>query len=314
MLGYIGRRLLLLIPLLILITFIVFCLTLLIPGDPARTLAGGEKATPEGIAQVQHQLHLDEPFFKQYLIWLGNVAHGDLGTSLFQNQSVGEAIAQKFPITFWIAFGGLVVTVLIGLPAGMIAGTRPGSLVDRVVTMGASVGVAMPDFWLATILISYFAISRGWTYSGYVPIDVDPVAWFQHLWLLWLTIGIAGAAGFARQLRGAVIDAMQQDYIRTAQAKGLTQKRIVLKHALKNASMAPITVLGLQFAYMLGGTAILERIFAKNGMGQYFLDGLVKRDLPVIQGVTLVVAVTFVIVNLVIDVIYAFLNPKVRFA
>ena len=314
MLGYIGRRLLLLIPLLILITFIVFSLTLLIPGNPAQTLAGGEKATPEAVAQITHELHLDEPFYKQYLIWLGDVVHGDLGSSLFQNQSVGEAISQKFPVTFSIAFGGLIVTILIGLPAGLIAGTRPGSLVDRVVTFGTSVGVAMPDFWLATILISYFAIELGWTYSGYVPIEVDPVAWFQHLWLLWLTIGIAGSAGFARQLRGAVLDAMQQDYIRTARAKGLSSRRVVLKHALKNAGIAPITVLGLQFAYVLGGTAILERIFAKNGLGQYFLDGLVKRDLPVIQGVTLVVAITFVIVNLIIDVLYAFLNPKVRLA
>jgi peptide/nickel transport system permease protein len=310
--GYIVRRLLALIPLLLIISFIVFSLSLLIPGDPARYLAGGNNATAAQVLHVRHVLNLDKSFLQQYWIWLSHAARGDLGTSLYDNQTVAASIQQKFPVTFWIAIGGLTVAILLGIPAGLAAGTHPGSALDRVVTFGTSLGVAIPDFWLGTIVISIFAIKFHWTYAGFIPIEQDPVGWFKSLILLWIVIGVAGAAGLARQLRGAVIDVMQQDYIRTARAKGLPSRRVILKHTLKNAGIAPITVLGLTFAYLLGGTAILENIFNKNGLGQYFLQSLYKKDLPVIQGVTLVVAVTFVVINLFIDVLYAYLNPKVR--
>jgi peptide/nickel transport system permease protein len=311
--GYVARRLLALIPLLFIITFVVFSMTLLVPGDPAIEIAGGTNAEPEDVARVREELHFDEPIIVQYGYWLRDAIHGDLGQSYLRNSRVTDELERRIPVTLSMAIGALFVTVLIGLPAGIIAGTRPRSARDRVVTVGSSAGIALPDFWLATIFVVWFAVDLGWLPAqGYVPPAESVVEWAKHLLLVWLALGIAGAASFARQLRGALIDTFEQDYIRTARAKGAGHRRVVYKHALKNASFIPITVLGLQFAYLLGGTVILEYIFSLNGIGGYFYTALISRDIPVIQGVTLFVAVTFVVVNLVIDLVYGYLNPKVR--
>jgi peptide/nickel transport system permease protein len=313
--SYIIRRLLALVPLLIFVSFVVFGLSLLVPGDPARTILGF-KATQQSVDELQHRLWLDRPFLSEYWHWLTNALHGDLGHSWYrQTENVRTEILHRFPVTFSMAIGGLAVTVLIGVPAGLISGTRPQSSRDRAVSVGSAFGIAAPDFWLAMMLISIFAVSLKLLPAiGYVPFSESPIRWYKHLVLVWLAIGIPGAAAFARQLRGALIDAMDQDYIRTARAKGLRRRAVIMKHALKNAAIAPVTVLGLQFAYTLGGTVVLERIFSMNGLGQYFFNALSTKDLPVIQAVTLVVAVTFIMINLFVDILYAFLNPKVRFA
>jgi peptide/nickel transport system permease protein len=207
----------------------------------------------------------------------------------------------------------MVLTIVLGLPLGIIAAVRQGSLVDRFVTAGSSVALAMPDFWLGMILLSVFAISlRMLPSRGYVPFTDSPAAWATHLYLPWIAMGIPGAAGLARQVRGAMIDALEQDYIRTAESKGLRRRVVVFKHALKNASLAPVTVLGIGFAYMLGGSVIIEQIFTLNGMGRYFYLALFNKDLPVIQGVVLFSALIFVVLNLAVDLFYAYLNPKVR--
>lgn len=313
MIGFVARRLLALVPLLFIISFVVFALSTLIPGDPAVTLAGGTRATPESIAEVRDKLDLDDPFLVRYGTWLGNVVTGDLGESLTRNTAVSEEIRNRFPVTFSVAIGALGVTVLLGLPLGILAGTRPGSRRDRAITLGTSAGIAIPDFWLAMVFVVVFAVNRQWLPSqGYVPPAESVVEWARHLLLPWIALGLAGASALARQLRGALADVLEHDYIRTASAKGLRRRMVVGKHALKNASIAPLTVLGLQFAYMLGGTVIIERIFSIPGMGQYFFMGLVNKDLPIIQGVTLVVAATFVLVNLIVDVLYAYVNPRVR--
>lgn len=313
MTGYVGRRLLAVVPLLLIISALVFSMTFLIPGDPARILAGGLHASPDRVAAVRHQLGLDRPVLTQYWHWLIHALGGNLGSSLFSHSSVSAEIGRRFPITLSLAIGALVVAVLLGIPAGIAAGTRPGSIVDRLVTLGTSTAIAIPDFWLGIVLVIVFAVKlKVLPAIGYVGITRSPVQWATHLYLPWLALGIAGAAPIARQLRGALIDVLDQDYIRTAGAKGLPEWRIVLKHALKNAAIAPVTVAGIQFAYLLGGTVILEYIFSIPGLGLYFFDALNGKDLPVIQGVTLVVALTFVLLNLGVDVLYAYINPKVR--
>ena len=311
--SYVARRLLALIPLLLIVSFIVFALSLLIPGDPARVVAGGQKATPAGVERARKKLRLDKPFVEQYGLWLGHAAQGDLGDSFYNHRTVGSEIASRFPVTLSVALGAITITILLGVPLGILAGTRPRSLADRIVTATSSIGLAMPDFWLGMILITIFAVNLHMLPSGgYVGFARSPVEWATHLYLPWIAIGIPGAAGIARQVRGAMIDALEQDYIRTASAKGLRRRAIVFKHALKNASLAPVTVIGITFAYMLGGTVIIENIFSLPGMGSYFYEALIQKDLPVIQGVVLLTALIFVVLNLAVDLLYAYLNPKVR--
>jgi peptide/nickel transport system permease protein len=313
MMSYIVRRLAAIVPLLLLVSVIIFAMAQAIPGDPARNILG-TRATPEAVAIKQHELGVDRPAVTQYFSWLGKAVRGDLGKSWYhQTESVSDQIRVRLPITANMAVGALVVTVLLGLPLGLIAGSRPQTHADRAVTLGTSAAIAAPDFWLAMMLIVVFAVKLHWVPAiSYVPFNRNPVEWFRHLILVWLAVGIPGAASFARQLRGAMIDALEQDYVRTARAKGLRGSTVVLKHALKNASLVPVTVLGLQFAYTLGGTVVLERIFSFNGMGAYFFGALDIGDVPIILGVTLLVALTFVVVNLFVDVLYAYLNPKVR--
>ncbi len=204
LLSFIGRRLLITIPLLLLISFGVFCLVLIIPGNPALTLAGGTHSNPAEVARITKQLHLNEPFWRQYLRWLNEVLHGNLGTSLFQHQSVASGIAEKFPVTLSLAVGGMLVAVIIGIPAGIISGVRQGTPSDRLVTFGSSLGVAIPDFWLALLLVIVFAVNFRWLPAlGYVPYTTSVWGWFQHLILPWLALGIGGAATIARQVRGA---------------------------------------------------------------------------------------------------------------
>jgi peptide/nickel transport system permease protein len=314
LLSFIVRRLLITIPLLLLISFAVFSLVLLLPGDPALALAGGVHSNPAKVAEITRQLHLNEPFWRQYLRWLNGVIHGDLGSSLFNpGQSVAAGIRARFPVTLSLAIGGMLLAIIIGIPAGIIAGVRNGSASDRLVTVGSSLGVAIPDFWLALLLVIIFAVDTHLLPAlGYVQWSTSPWGWFEHLILPWLALGLGGAATIARQVRGALIDTLDQDYMRTATAKGLSNRVVIGKHALKNALSPAVTVIGISFGYLLGGTLIIEQIFSLPGIGEYILSAISEKDLPVVQWVVLVTATAFVIINLVVDVIYGYLNPKVR--
>jgi peptide/nickel transport system permease protein len=313
--GYIARRLLTVVPLVAIISALVFSLTFVIPGDTARTLAGGLHASPQQVDLVRHQLGLDKPVLVQYLRWLTHALHGNLGLSLYDKSSVSAAIVHRFPITLSMALGALFVIVLLGVPAGIAAGTHPGGVLDRLVTVGTSAAIAIPDFWLGIVLVILLAVKVHLFPSiGYVSLTTSPLEWARHLFMAWLALGVGGAAPLARQLRGSMIDVLDQDYIRTAAAKGLPRRSIVFKHGLKNAATAPVTILGIQFAYLLGGTVILEGIFSIPGLGNYFFNGLENKDLPVIQGVMLVIALTFILLNMLVDVLYAYINPKVRLA
>lgn len=313
MLTFIARRLLALIPLLLVVSFLVYSLVLVLPGDPAVAIAGGDKATPEEIEQVREQLGLDDPLVVQYVRWLGNAVQGDLGKSLYTERSVSDEITRRFPVTFSVALGAIVISLVLGMIAGIVAALRQGRLADRVVTFLTSLGLAIPSFWLALLLVIVFAVELGWLEAiGYVNFTEDPSEWARHLIMPWLALGIGAAASVARQVRGALIDVLDEDYVRTARAKGLAGHRVVGKHALKNAAMPAITVLGIQFAYLLGGTVIIESIFSIPGLGTYILSAISGRDLPVIQGTVLMMAIIFVVINLVVDILYAVVNPKVR--
>jgi peptide/nickel transport system permease protein len=313
LLTFLVRRVLIAILLLFLISLGVYSLILILPGNPAITLAGGAKATPAEIAQITKQLHLNDGFFVQYWNWLKAALHGNLGNSLFNNETVSSGIAARFPVTLSIAAGGMIVAILLGVPSGVIAGLHQGSARDRVVTVGSSIAVAIPDFWLGMLLVIVFAVKLGWLPAlGYTPFTQSPTEWFEDLLLPWLALGIGGSAVIARQVRGALIDTLDQDYMRTAVAKGLGPRMVVGKHALKNALSPAVTVIGIQFGYLLGGTLIIEQIFSLPGLGTYIIQAINDKDIPEIQGVVLVVATCFVFINLVVDVIYAYLNPKIR--
>lgn len=309
---FIVRRLLSAIPVLLLVSVGIFSLTYLIPGDAATTLAG-DAATPARIAELRAELGLDRPVVSQYLSWLSGVLQGDLGTSLYQGQPIADELLRRFPVTLSLSLGALVFAVVVGMAGGILAARRPGSWVDRLVQIGSSVGISMPSFWIALILVLVFSVNLGWFPAvGYVTPGESLSGWFQSIIMPSIALGIAGAAVVARQLRGSLMDVMAMDYVRTARARGLHPRTVILKHALKNAMLPVLTVLGVQVAYLLGGTVIIEQIFGIPGMGKYIYDSVFTLDLPVVQGSVLFIALLVVLVNIVVDISYGMVNPKLR--
>ncbi len=312
MLQLIVRRLLIMIPVLFLVSLMVFSMLLLVPGDPAVTLAG-ENASPEQIDATRTRLGLDDPVLEQYGRWVSGVVRGDLGESLFSSQDVKDAIVQRLPATLSLAMGAIAIAVLVGVPAGILAAIFRGRWVDRVVGVGAASALAMPNYFVAMLLILVFAIWNPWLpATSFVPFSESPWLWFQHLLLPWITLGLASAAVITRQLRSSLIGVLGQDYVRTARAKGLRGRSVVLKHASKNAAIPVVTVLGTQVAFVLGGSVIVEQVFGIAGVGQLAVTSVLKRDLPIIQGVVVMTTLFVLFANLLVDITYGYLNPKVR--
>lgn len=312
MLKFFLFRLLTTIPVLVVVTFVVFGLVLLIPGDPAATIAGPE-ATVEQVAQVRDQLGLDRPLVVQYWDWITGALSGDLGTSLFTSRAVATTIGDGLPVTLALTFTALAVALLIAVPTAVVSALRRGSWLDRLFSVGSSLGIALPSFWLGLMLVLVFSLSLGWfPATGYVPLSEDPLAWLAHIILPALTLGVASAAESARQLRGSIIAVLQQDYVRTARAKGLPGTKVVGKHVLKNAAGPLVTVLGLQVTTLLGGAVLVEQVFGVPGLGLVAINAVTTRDIPVIQGIVLVAVVVAVVTNLLVDLTYGYLNPKVR--
>ncbi|WP_433868629.1 ABC transporter permease [Saccharopolyspora sp. CA-218241] len=312
MLTLVARRLAAMVPLLVLVSLIVFGLVLLVPGDPAITIAG-ENATEEEIAATRDRLGLDDPLLVQYWRWASSAVQGDLGTSMFSNRGVSDAIAERFPATASLTAVAIVMALLIAVPAAVAAATRRGGWIDRTATLGTALGVAMPNFWLGLLLATGVALHLGLLpATGYVPLDDDPVSWLAHLLLPGFTLGLAAAAELTRQLRSSLIDVFDQDYLRTARAKGLRGGTVVVKHAMKNAATPVVTVLGMRISVLLGGTVVVEQIFGIPGLGQLAITAVLQRDLPMIQGVVVVTAVLVMVANLLVDLSYGYLNPKVR--
>ncbi|MDG4834293.1 ABC transporter permease [Solwaraspora sp. WMMD1047] len=300
--------------LLFLVSVAVFGLVLLIPGDPAVTIAG-EDASPQQLDSIRAELGLDEPLPVQYGQWLSGAVTGDLGTSFHTRVPVTESILARFPATFSLTVAALVVALAIGLSFGLVAAAHRGGWLDRALTVTSTAGIAVPHFWLGMVLILAFALT--WTLFpavGYVPLTDDPVGWLRHITLPAVTLGVAAAAELARHTRSAMAEVLLQDYLRTARAKGVRRRTRMLKHALRNAAVPIVTVLGFQVSLLLGGSVIIERMFGIPGLGSLAIDAVQYNDLPVLQGVVLVSALVVVIVNLLTDVAYGLLNPKVRLA
>jgi peptide/nickel transport system permease protein len=315
MLGLILRRLVSLIPVLLIVSFVVFMLTELVPGDAAVTLAGGADATPARVEEVRKQLGLDRPVFERYGDWLGDAVQLDFGSSLLNRTgpTISEEIATRLPVTFSIAVMGLLVSVLIGIPLGILSGMRPGARIDRASVTGTSIGLAIPSFVVALFLITAFALDRDWFPAlGYTPFSEDPWEWLRSITLPALSIGVFAGASIARQVRAAIIDALQSNYVRTALSVGMPTGKTVVKYAFKNAAIPAVTVLGLQLSGLLGGVVIIEQIFSIPGLGTYLLRALSAPDVPVIQAVTITFVIIHVVMNLAVDISYGFLNPRVR--
>jgi peptide/nickel transport system permease protein len=310
------RRLVLLIPTLLLVTFGVFSLIALVPGDPAVTLAGGANATPERILEVRKELRLDDPYLVQYGRWLGNAVQFDFGESLFQEKRVASEITSRLPVTLSIVAGGVFIGLLIAIPVGLFTGARHGGLADRVLLLLTSAGMSVPNFVLAIILINFFAVQFGWFDAvGFTRLTEDGSLhvfdWLKSLTLPAISLGVGLGARLARQLRAGVVEVLDEPYVRTAWAKGCSPRRVIGKHVFKNAAMPSVTVAGLVIGGLLGGTAIVEQIFSIPGVGEYLVSAIGLRDLPVIQGGVVMFVLGFVLINLAVDILYGWLNPKV---
>lgn len=312
MLQLIIRRLFIMIPVLFLVSLMVFSLILLVPGDPAVTLAG-ENATEEQIEATRERLGLNDPVIEQYGRWVSNAAQGDLGESLFSSQKVTDAITQRLPATLSLAAGAIVLSILIGLPAGILAAIFRGRWPDRAIGLGAASALAMPNYFVAMLLILFFAIwNKVLPATSFIPLTEDPWEWLKHLILPWITLSLASAAVITRQLRSSLIGVLGQDYVRTARAKGLRGRSVILKHASKNAAIPVVTVIGTQIAFALGGSVIVEQVFGIAGVGNLAVTSVLKRDLPMIQGIVVMATLLVLFCNLLVDLAYGYLNPKVR--
>jgi peptide/nickel transport system permease protein len=309
----IAGRVVALVPLLLIVSFGVFALTQLVPGDPARTLAGGVVATPEQIAAIRERLHLDEPMLSQYLRWLGHAVRLDFGESFYSGRSVAAEIAERLPVTLGLIAASLAVTLGVGIPVGIVAGLRAGRPADRVSRYFATLAISIPEFVLAVVLIIVVAVEwRLLPASGFERFSSSPTEWLRYMVLPALALGLGGAARLSRQLRAGLVDVLDSNYVRAVWASGADHRSVAWKHALRNASIASITVLGLQVGFLLGGTVIVEQIFSIPGLGSYFLRAVTSTDVPVIQAVSLVFVVWMVVLSLAVDVAYGLVNPKVR--
>lgn len=313
MLTFLGKRLLATLPVLLVVAIAVFMIVRLTPGDPAAVI-GGNGATSEDIARIREQLGLTKPLWTQFVIWGQGVLQGDLGYSFFLNKPVLELIAQRLEPTLSLAGGTLLLAIAIALPLGTLAAWRMGGWLDRAVMAFSVAGFSVPVFVIGYLLIYLFALELHWfPVQGYQRLAAGLGPWFMQLALPCLTLAVTYVALLARVTRAAVSEALTEDYIRTARAKGITERAVLTHHALRNAAVPVVTVIGVSAALLLGGVVVTETVFAIPGLGQLTVDAVLNRDFPVLQGVVLFFALTYVLVNLLVDVSYLFLDPRIRY-
>jgi peptide/nickel transport system permease protein len=311
--AYILRRLVLLLPVLLIVGVVVFILVHLTPGDPAAVMLGPE-ASNEQVQQLRDQLGLNDPIYVQFINWVGGAIHLDFGNSIFLNMPVTTALWQRAQPTGLLTLYALIVSLLIGVPSGILAAVRRNSLLDRGLMALSVSGAAMPSFYLAILLILLFAVTLHWLPSGgYVSITDNPVQHFKRMLMPAFSLGFANAALLARLIRSSMLDVLREDYIRTAYSKGLAQRRVITLHALRAALIPAITVVGSSLGALLGGAVITETVFTLPGMGQLVVQSVLRRDFPVIQGAVMVIAAIYVLANLLVDVLYIYIDPRVRY-
>jgi peptide/nickel transport system permease protein len=312
---YLVRRLLLLVPVLMGVSVIVFLVLHLAPGDPAEIMLGSQ-ATQADRMRLRADLGLDDPLYLQYGRWVGHVVQGDLGRSLWMRRPVLGEVLTRLKATLLLTATALVISSIGGVALGVLSATRPNSLLDRTSAVASLFGASMPVFWLGIVLMVLFSLVLGWLpasgmYAPYGGGDLVDLA--KHLVLPAITLAAASITIVARLTRAAMLDVLGQDFIRTARAKGLVERSVVVRHALKNAMVPIVTVIGVQAGYLLGGAVLTETVFAWPGIGTLMVQGILARDIPLVQGCVLVVALTFVLVNLTVDLLYAFLDPRIRY-
>ncbi len=318
MLIYVTRRVLLIFPTLLILSLIIFGLLRILPGDVATMILGGGeggKVSEASIRVIQEKLGLNRPLHIQYFDWLWDTMRGDFGTSLYSDQSVGGQLAQRIPLTLEIAIFAKLVSILVGVPIGIISAIKQNSFIDLSLRFMTIFFLAAPSFWLGLLVILGGALWFNWIPPlGYNPIWKDPVANFQQL--IWPIIILShnGLAVIARMTRSSMLEVMREDFIRTARAKGLAENVVIMRHALKNALIPVVTLAGLQFAALLGGTVIIEYIFGIPGIGSYFIQAIQTKDYPVVQGMVIAFAIVFMLINLVVDLLYGWLDPRISYS
>lgn len=309
------RRALAAVPVLLIVTLLAFSLLYLLPGDRTMVLIGEDQAvSPEVMEKLRHDLGLDRPFIVQYVSWLADAVRGDLGKSIATHLPIAEEIKNRIPVTLELGILASLVSLVIAIPVGVISAARPNSFADASGTFFAMAGVAMPNFWLGMLLILLFAVTLGWLPSiGYVPIWEDPVDSLRRMIMPAIALGTSHSASLMRQTRSAMLEVLNQDYIRTAHAKGLAGNQVLIRHALRNALIPVCTVFGLQTSRLIGGTVIVESLFGLPGIGKFAVDSIQTRDFLVLQGVLLLVGVWVLLFNLLTDIAYAIIDPRIRY-
>ncbi len=306
MASYLGRRLLMLIPVLLGVSFFVFVMTKLVPGDPVALMAG-RGATPEKMAQIRSQLHLDDPFLVQYGRFLWNVLHGDLGKTIQGQDSVLREITDRFPSTLQLTIAALFFASVIGIPIGIFAAQNCGKFSDSAIMSMSFIGISIPSFWLAILLILVFSVKLHW-------VSAAGGQGLKNLILPAFVLGLSPMAVLARITRASMLEVKNEDYVRTARAKGLIERLVIAKHVLRNALIPVVTYLGLMFADLLSGALFIESVFARPGWGRLMITAITTRDFPLIQGMVLFVATGYVLLNLIVDILYGVIDPRIRYS
>lgn len=309
---FLARRLVFSLPVLFGVTVLIYVLLWFAPGDPALSSLG-IYATPEQLETLRRQLDLDKPIYVLYVRWLGQIARGDFGVSLITKEYVGTLIGHSLSITAQLTAVSMVMVLLIAFPTGIISAIKRNSISDMFSRVFSLLGISMPNFWLALLFITFIAVGLGWfPPGGYVSPEKGIGPWLQSLFLPSLSIAAAPASALSRMVRASMLDVLSKDYIRTARAKGQRERWVVLRHALRNSLMAPLTIIGMQVGYLMGGAIIVEVIFFFPGMGRLLLEAGIDQDYSVVQGVAVVSAVAFILVNVLIDFIYTLIDPRIR--